>query len=177
MQFIRLFSVRVLLVITVTTVVSLPASWADDESLPTVHIVDTRNLQDDGELSQKTQKPILILFSMAGCAYCEYIEEEHLKPMLRNQEYRSKVIIRRVMTDDYDNLIDFNGNKISALDFSARYGSFLTPTVVFLNHEGVELTQRLLGVRNTEYYGGDLDESLERSLRKLRQQLAANQLK
>ncbi len=149
---------------------------SDDEILPAVHIVSTNDLRAEGKLSQQTQKPILILFSMEGCAYCEFVEEEHLKPMLRNQDYLDKVIIRRVMTDDYDDVIDFDGTKISSLDFSARYGAYVTPTVVFLNHEGVELSPRLLGVRNTEFYGGDLDEGLAISLRKIRQQLAANQV-
>lgn len=177
MRFIRMLLGRALFVVAFTSFAMASSGWANEESLPVVKIIDSHDLQADGELSRETQKPILILFSMEGCAYCEYVEEEHLKPMLRNQDYRNKVIIRRIMTDDYDDLIDFNGSKISALDFSARYGSYLTPTVIFLNHEGVELTSRLLGVRNTEYYGGDLDESLEKSLRKIRQQLALNQIK
>ena len=176
MGFSRFLFKRTQLWLAIASLFITPTSWADEDVLPEVHIVDTHNLQSDGELSRQTLKPILILFSMEGCVYCEYIEEEHLKPMLRNQEYRSKVIIRRIMTDAYGDITDFNGNKISALDFSARYGSFLTPTVVFLNHEGAELTPRLLGVRNTEYYGGELDQSLEISLRKIRKQLAINKL-
>ena len=165
------------LAIALASITTIHSSWAwasEDEDLPFVEIIDSKNLQADGHLSQQTQKPILILFSMEGCTYCDYVEEEHLKPMLRNQDYLDKVIIRRVMTDDHNDLIDFDGTKISSLDFSARYGSYLTPTVVFLNHKGVELFPRLLGVRNTEFYGGDLDEGLEVSLRKLRHQLAAN---
>ena len=175
MRFIRILLARAVFIAALTGFAAVPSGWANEESLPAVSIIDTFDLQADGRLARETQKPILILFSMEGCVYCEYIEEEHLKPMLRNQEYRNKVIIRRVMTDAYDDLIDFNGSKISALDLSARYGSFLTPTVVFLNHVGEELTPRLLGVRNTEYYGGDLDKSLEQSVRKIRQQLAVNQ--
>jgi len=165
------------LTVVLTSIFSAPTTRANDDLLPHVEIVSTNNLQTDAALSEQLQKPILILFSMEGCAYCEFVEEEHLKPMLRNQDYLDKVIIRRVMTDDYDDVIDFDGTKISSLDFSARYGAYVTPTVVFLNHEGIELSSRLLGVRNTEYYGGDLDQGLEVSLRKIRRQLASNQIR
>ena len=146
-----------------------------EEQLPAVEIITTTNLLADAELARQLHKPILILFSMEDCAYCHYVEEEHLKPMLRNQEYRDKVIIRRIMTDNFDDVIDFDGTKISSIDFSERYNAFVTPTVVFLNHEGAELSKRLLGVSNTEFYGGELDDGLDISLHKIRQQLALNQ--
>ena len=166
----------------VITISNLHSAWAvetfaDEDDLPEVEIINTNNLQRDGQLSLKLQKPLLVLFSMEGCAYCEFVEEEHLKPMLRNQDYLNKVIIRRVMTDDHDDVIDFGGNKVSSLDFSARYGAYVTPTIVFLDHNGNELSKRILGVRNTEFYGGELDEGLEISLRMIRQQLAAALIK
>ena len=145
---------------------------SDSDPLPYVEIVTNSDLQSDGKLSQDSQKPILILFSMEGCAYCRYVEEEHLKPMLRNSTYNQKVIIRRVMTNNLDEVIDFDGHRISTMELSERYHAMVTPTVVFVDHKGVELSPRLLGVSNTEFYGGDIDEGLEISLRKIRKQLA-----
>ena len=147
------------------------ADGFDFDELPQVDIVNTEDFRIDSRLAVEKQTPILILFAMEGCAYCQYVEEEHLKPMLRNSDYGEKVIIRRVMTDDYDDLIDFNGNTISSSEFSTRYGAYLTPTVVFLDHNGKQLS-RILGVRNTEFYGGDLDDSLDISLQMIRKQLA-----
>ena len=148
------------------------ASAADDD-LPPVTIINSKNLTEDGQLALSSQKPILILFSMTGCSYCEYVEEEHLKPMLRNAKYRSKVIIRRVMTDSASTLTDFDGKSISAADFAHRYGAYLTPTVVFVDHQGMKLVPSILGVRNTEFYGLDIDEGLGESLLKVRKKLAS----
>ena len=148
---------------------------ADDfeiDELPQVEIINSEDFRIDSRLAIKKQTPILILFSMEGCTWCHYIEEEHLKPMLRNEDYGKKVIIRRVMTDDFDELIDFDGNVITSSDFSMRYGAYLTPTVVFLDHNGKPLS-RIFGVRNTEFYGGDLDDSLDLSLQMIRKQLAS----
>jgi thioredoxin-related protein len=149
-----------------------PICWANQEDLPPVEIVNSHNLQADGQLSEQQHKPLLIFFSMDGCTYCQFVEEEHLKPMLRNKQYRSEVIIRRVKTDSFEELTDFDGTKISSLDFSARYGAYVTPTIVFVDHTGKELSKRILGVQNTEFYGGELDQGLAISLRKIRKQLA-----
>jgi len=146
---------------------------ATDDDLPPVTLVNSQNLQQDGQLALQVQKPILILFSMQGCSYCEYVEEEHLKPMLRNANYRSKVIIRRVMTDSYGSLTDFDGNTTNPAEFAHRYGAYLTPTVVFVDHTGTKLVPNILGVRNTEFYGYDLDQGLDLSLLKVRKNLAS----
>jgi len=152
-----------------------PGMAEELDLLPPVNIANSTDLHSDGELAQNTQKPILILFAMQGCSYCTYVEEEHLKPMLRNATYRSKVIIRRIMTDSYGSITDFNGKSITSQDLSTRYGAYLTPTVVFVDHQGNQLVPSIHGVRNTEYYGLDLDEGLDQSLLTIRERLASLQ--
>lgn len=139
-----------------------------DENLPPVTIINMQDFRLDGSIARQRRVPILILFSMDGCDYCEYVEEEHLKPMLRNAGYRSKVIIRRVMTDSPADIIDVDGLPISSDNFSHRYQAYLTPTVVFFDYNGRALA-RIIGVRNTEFYGGELDRGLEDSLKIMRQ--------
>ena len=141
-----------------------------DEKLPPVTVAKAKDLSNDAQLSHDQHKPILLFFSMQGCSWCEYVEEEHLKPMLRNANYRKKVIIRKVMTDDYGSVIDFNGISISVSQLSLRYNASFTPTVIFLDHRGRQLAPRILGVRNTEMYGGDLDEGIKLSCQLLKQQ-------
>ena len=154
----------------------VPAGFAEDlDALPPVTIINSSDLQHDGELSRDSQKPILILFAMEGCSWCRYVEEEHLKPMLRNAGYRSKVIIRRVMTDSFASITDFDGEEVSSQDLSDRYGAYLTPTVVFVDPQGKKLAPNIYGVRNTEYYGADLDQGLDLSLMTIRERLAALQ--
>lgn len=170
-MFTKFMFVKIFLLLGLLGAVSL-VNAADDD-LPPVTIINSQNLIEDGKLALSSQKPILILFSMTGCSYCDYVEEEHLKPMLRNAKYRSMVIIRRVMTDSSRTLTDFNGKQISSADFAHRYGAYLTPTVVFVDHEGKKLVPSILGVRNTEFYGLDLDEGLDYSLLQVRRKLAS----
>ena len=71
---------KYLIAIVLSVMTVMTTSWAyEDENLPPVTIINSYDLQKDGQLSKQTQKPILILFSMKGCSYCEFVEEEHLK--------------------------------------------------------------------------------------------------
>ena len=153
------------------------ASEDTADNLPPVTLIKSNDLQADGELAHQRQLPILLMFSQRGCPWCRFVEEDHLKPMLRNANYRAQVIIRQVMTDDYSKITDFDGNKITAAQLASRYNAALTPTVIFVDHNGKALAPRILGVRNTEYYGLDLDEGLAMSLQKMRQLLAALKLR
>ena len=160
--------------LTLGTSLSLTASASDDD-LPPVTLVQAHNLQTDGQAAHQRHVPILLMFAQQGCSWCHYVEEEQLKPMLRNADYRAKVIIRQVMTDDLGNITDFDGSQTDANSLAMRYSASLTPTVVFVDEHGKRLAHNLIGVSNTEYYGGDLDKALAESAQIIRQQLALNQ--
>lgn len=128
----------------------------------------TTNLYADGQLARERNLPLLILFSMDECTYCEIVREQFLEPMLRSGDYTDKVIMRMVKVDEYAPIRDFDGQRREPAAISRRYRASLTPTVIFVDHRGHELAPRLLGVTNVYYYGGDLDKSIELSLSRLR---------
>ena len=172
----RLFALFFLL--TLGSSFSLQA-FADeeDDDLPPVTVVQTSDLRADAELARQRHVPILLMFAQHGCSWCRYVEEDQLKPMLRNADYRAQVIIRQVMIDDFSVITDFDGSQTKAASLAMRYNAPLTPTVVFIDDTGKLLAPRIVGVRNTEFYGGELDEALAQSAQKIRQQLAALNLK
>lgn len=139
------------------------------ETLPEVQIRTVTDLQAEGELARQRQVPILIMFSMTHCPYCVVVREEFLKPMLRSGDYRDKVIIREIHTDDYSTLRDFDGRPVTADELAHRYHASLAPTVVFVDADGRELARRLVGITTVDYYGGFLDEAIDSSLQRLRQ--------
>jgi thioredoxin-related protein len=171
----RLFALFFLLILG--TGMSLPpvVYAADDGDLPPVTLVQASNLHNDAEQARQRHVPILLMFAQHDCSWCHYVEEEQLKPMLRNADYRAKVIIRQVMTDDLGNITDFDGNQTDANNLAIRYNATLTPTIVFVDENGKPLAQSIVGVRNTEFYGGELDDGLAQSAQLIRQQLALNQ--
>jgi len=105
--------------------------------------------------------PIMVLFSSVHCDYCKFIKEEFLNPMIKSGDYFDKVIIKVVEDDEADEVIDFNKTTIDSGNFSDRYNIIFTPTIVFINSDGVEVTERIVGLGNIEYFGGFLDEAID----------------
>lgn len=152
----RIFSLIILFGIVSASVVA-------EESLKPVTVFEAQDLYQEGRVAAAKRLPILIMFSMEHCPYCELIREDFLKPMLRSGDYTNKVIIREIHSDSYATLRDFDGRDVSAEELAHRYRASLSPTVVFLDHKGRELSKRMIGVTTVDYYGGYLDDAIEQS--------------
>lgn len=143
-----------------TTLVAAPLATAGE--LPPI-----KDLRKEAITSQERRLPILVLFSADHCLYCVRLEEEFLKPMHNGGFYDDKVLIRRVKLSDAV-VSDFDGSSISARDLAARYNVTVTPTLVFIDHQGRQLVQKMVGLTTPELYGGYLDQAIDTSLDRLR---------
>jgi len=126
------------------------------------------DLQADGSLAADRRLPILLAFSAINCSYCELLEEEFLQPMLLGSEYGDRIIIRKIVLDDGSRLTDFNGQRQDATSLSDHYRVFVTPTLLFVDSTGAELTGRMLGINTPELFGGYLDDCIDTALMKVR---------
>lgn len=126
------------------------------------------DLQADAGIADSRRLPILLVFSAIDCAYCELLEEEFLEPMLLGGEYEDRVIIRKVVLDNGSRLTDFSGQRRDATALSNDYKVFVTPTILFLDSDGTELAERMLGINTPELFGGYLDDCIETALMKVR---------
>jgi thioredoxin-related protein len=129
-----------------------------------------KDLHSDGLQAQHDCKPLLLEFSDAGCSYCHLLETEVLNPTLLNRDYDRRVLMRKLLIDSPANLKDFDGlTRLSARQLAQRYKVRVTPTLLFVDASGEELTERMVGVTTLEMYGGYLDRSLDASREKLRE--------
>ena len=142
--------------------------WQALAARDTVLVPEITDLQREARLAATRQVPILVMFGADHCSYCHQLEEDFLKPMLRSGDYTDKVLIRQVQLDGYGSVRDFDGREISVDDLASRYDVRLTPTVVFVDQQGRRVAPNLVGLSTVDYYGGFLDDSIERSLRVLR---------
>lgn len=136
---------------------------------PSIEVRVTTDLAADARLARERKVPLLVMFAQEGCAYCELVESEFLRPMLISGDYDDRVVIRIVMLDSFDSIRDFDGNMVESDDLAMRYRAPLTPTVVFLSPAGREIAPRLVGVGTVDFYGGDLDARIDTALLALRQ--------
>lgn len=114
--------------------------------------------------------PLLLEFAADSCEYCVLLEEEVIKPMLRNRDYDRRTLVRKVTLDGAARLRDFDGRKVSASAIAQRYGITVTPTLIFVGQRGEELAERMVGVTTLEFYGGYLDQALDAAGQALREQ-------
>lgn len=133
-----------------------------------VTIQNGENLVGDAREASHKQIPVLLFFSMKHCPYCIEVEEDYLKPMLRNAEYDGKVIIRKIRIDGTDGVQDFTGKERDADEFSDDYNVSLVPTLILVDGNGKKLTPSIVGISNSHYYSSDLDRAIETSTQKLR---------
>ena len=127
----------------------------------THELISSTDLTRDGKLAGMGNRVLMIEFSSEDCGYCRLLEEEFLKPMLRNSEYGEQVVIRTISLSDNDTLIDFKGNRVRASEFATKYGVFVTPTILFLDENGQEMSDKLVGIWSVDFYGSFIDERID----------------
>lgn len=119
------------------------------------------DLQALGKEASARHVVIVLMVSATYCHYCERLKEDFFGPMVKQGTHTGRVIIREWLLDDYGQFIDFQGNACDAHEFASRYRATLTPTVLFLDQNGNELTERLVGVQSYEFYGAYLEAAID----------------
>lgn len=168
------FKMFVLLVVSGASLLWITEGSAQDPSqqlnseLPPVELKSGANLDVDANEANEKQLPILMFFSMKHCPFCIEVEEDYLKPMLRNAEYDKKIIIRKVRIDGTASVRDFTGKERDAAEFSEDYNVSMVPTVVLVDSRGNRLSPSIVGIANSHYYSAELDNAIEASTQKIR---------
>jgi thioredoxin-related protein len=131
-------------------------------------VEQSRDIRADAQLAQTHKLPILLAFTTDYCDYCEQLEEDFLQPMLISGHYQDKILIRKVVVDASYRFTDFDGSATYTDQFANHYKVRLYPTVLFLDSQGNELAERMVGITTPEMYGGYLDQNIDEALSKVR---------
>lgn len=130
-------------------------------------MIQVTDLRMESLLAQQKGLILVIEFSADDCAYCRKLEDLFLLPMQRNAQYGDKILLRAVSLNDYERLIDFHGREVKTTEFAAQYDVSLTPTLVFLDADGVELSEKLVGIWSEDFFGGFIDNRIDEARDKL----------
>ena len=136
---------------------------------PVNDVPPASDLGNEASQAEGAYIPLLLEFAADSCEYCVLLEEEVLKPMLRNRDYDQRVLVRKVALDRAAQLRDFDGQKVSAAELAERYRIGVTPTLIFVDRRGEELAERMVGVTTLDFYGGYLDQALDSAAETLRE--------
>jgi len=138
------------------------------DSTASSSVQEEKNFAVLAEEMRQRQVILLLEFHADSCPYCIALEEDFLQPMLLNKGYVPKVIIRKIQIDSGDIIVDFNGNTVEASMFANDYGVSLTPTLLFLDAEGKEVAERIVGLNTPSLFGAYIDMGIEKALKKIR---------
>ena len=142
----------------------------DVDSLPHVEIKLASDLQALGRQALAERKVIFLELSASYCGYCKTLEEHIIKPMIRSGDYSDYVLIRKMDIDSHFSIKDFDGSKTSPAQYAYKLNAQLTPTLLFIDGRGKEVSERILGVNTLELYGGYVDAALLQGHRRIKQQ-------
>ena len=56
---------------------------------------------------------------------------------------------------------------MSTDEFASRYEVSLTPTLLFLNADGVEMSEKLIGIWSEDFYGAYIDNRIDEARKRL----------
>lgn len=132
-----------------------------------VGMIQVADLRTESLLAKQKGLILVIEFSADDCSYCRKLEDLFLLPMQRNAAYGDKILLRAVSLSDFDSVIDFDGRSVTTAEFAARYDVTLTPTLIFLNADGQEMSEKLVGIWSEDYFGGFIDDRIDEARDKL----------
>lgn len=125
------------------------------------------DLAADGVQAAARRQPVVILFSLPGCPYCEVVRRNYLVPLVRDLPLRLQPVIREVQLNGSAAFSGFGHERVSEQELARRYGIRYAPTVVLLDRAGTMLSAPIVGGDTAGLYGGYLDNAFAEAARKL----------
>lgn len=110
-----------------------------------------RDMRALGKTAEQKSVPILLMVSQEHCGYCELMKQEVLDPMLLSEEYTDQVVMRELLIDPGERVINFAGRHQTAEDFSDGYNVWVTPTLLFLDPQGRQAAKPILGINTIDF--------------------------
>ena len=128
---------------------------------PRTEIPLATDLQADGRQARARRVPLVILFSLPGCPYCEIVRRSHLAPMLRDPDRAARAIIRQIDIDGDQPVTGFSGERITPSQIAKAHGVRAVPVVAFWDGDGKTVAEPLSGMLLPDFYSAYLDDAIE----------------
>lgn len=125
------------------------------------------DLQADGRLSRSRRVPIVVLFSLPRCPYCEIVRRSHLAPMLRDPRESGRVIIRQLDIGGDEPVVGFDGSRTTHGAIARAHGVRAAPVVAFWDGEGKAIAEPLKGMLLPDFYAAYLEAAIESARERL----------
>jgi thioredoxin-related protein len=120
------------------------------------------------ERAARLGQPIVVMFSTAGCAWCNRLRTEHMRGLAAEALSRSIQVVEFDLKDDQAFVPAERpaGGSLagvrSPLALAAQLKVRFAPTVVFLGPDG-EIAERIVGYGSPDFYSAYLDDRIRQA--------------
>lgn len=124
-------------------------------------------VKDMARLKQQAAQadlPIVLLFTAEDCSYCDAMRQQYLIPMSHTEKYAELALFRQLYVESFSFLRNEDGELVGGDQISLRYGVDITPTVLFINAQGEEVAERIIGLSGA-YFQKTLETHIEQASR------------
>jgi len=166
----KFFISSLIFILLISTSYASDVDSSDDDDLLTEDsaLIEESDFQKLGlEMKQKSLGLVLMLHA-EHCPYCALMENEILSPMVKSGEYDSRVVLRKLQIDEARDVKDFSGAIVEPSDISGRYDAALTPTLVFLDFQGNQKIENMIGINTVELFSAYLDIEIDKLVKSLK---------
>lgn len=122
------------------------------------YLPPARDLQSTAAQAATRHQPVVVMFSLPGCTYCERLRKSTYQWLVKDG-----YVVRQVEMDSSDRLLGFDGKPTTGKALARHYGVKLAPTVLFLGPGGREVAERLEGAGQPDFYGAFVDRALKQA--------------
>lgn len=131
-------------------------------------IAPARDLAADAREMRARGSVMLVLFSQAGCRWCERAKHEVLLPLLNEHTAHGRVVLREIALDGDSPLTDFAGRATTHRHFAQGAGANFTPTLMVYGPDGARLAEPIVGFRIADFYAEYVNRAIDKGLARLR---------
>jgi thioredoxin-related protein len=131
------------------------------------HLAPAQDLAADARGMRARGTVMLVLFSQAGCRWCERAKREVLLPLQIDPASRRRVVLREVALDSDEPLTDFAGRRTTHRRFAAAAGASFTPTLIVYDPDGRRLAEPIIGFLTADFYAEYVNRAVEEGLARL----------
>jgi thioredoxin-related protein len=140
------------------------SAWNAQAQAPETPLPRPESLQVAAQVAAARGEPLVLLVSTPGCPYCEFVRRNYLAPMRAQGLAAFQISIYDRSTP----LRGFTGQATTAADVAENYKAKLWPTLLFLDAQGKEVAERMVGVSSADFYGAFLEERLSTAREKIK---------
>ncbi len=130
-------------------------------------IAPARDLAADAREMRARGNVMLVLYSQAGCRWCERARNEALLPLQNDPDSRGRVVLREIALDEDSPLTDFAGRPTTHRRFALSERARFTPTLIVYGPDGAHLAEPIVGFRIADFYAEYVNRAIEEGLSRM----------